>query len=43
MDSFVGALFDLGVTSLTAKSPNGLAVLVFAYLHIRGEYTTADG
>lgn len=43
MDSFVGALFDLGVTSLTAESPNGFAVLVFAYLHVRGEYTTAVG
>ena len=43
MDSFVGALFEFGVTSLTAESPNGFAVLVLAYLHVRGEYTTTIG
>ena len=42
-DSFVGALFEFGATCLTAEAPNCFAIFVFAYLHVRGEDTTADG
>lgn len=42
-DSFTGALFEFGATCLTAEAPNCFAIFVLAYLHVRGEDTTAVG